>query len=76
MQRLAFVLLLLVCGTASAQRLKFTIDDPNFKPIPIAVTEAVELSPGAREAGLAVIATLGSDLDFSLVFTSLNRAWA
>jgi TolB protein len=64
--------LLLVCSTASAQRLKFTIDDPNFKPIPIAVTEAIELAPGSRDMGTAVVATLRSDLDFSLVFTSLN----
>jgi TolB protein len=72
MQRLLFVVLLLAAGTAHAQRLKFTIDDPNFKPIPIAVTDAVELSPGARDAGVALIATLRSDLDYSFVFASLN----
>jgi len=63
---------LLSATQAFAQRLKFTIDDPTFKPIPVAVTDATDLGAGGKEAGTALTAALRSDLDFSFVFTSLN----
>jgi TolB protein len=68
---LAGVCVVLCAQTASAQRLKFTIDDPNYKPIPVAVTDVMDLG-GAGESGAMVATTLRSDLDFSYVFTSLS----
>ncbi len=66
--------LMLVPSVAFGQRLHMTMDDPNFKPYPIAITDVLDLSnaPGARTQTTEITNTLRNDLDFSPLFLPLN----
>lgn len=56
--------------TASAQRLKMTMDDPNFKPFPIAVPDTTDL--GAQAFAAEISKTLRNDLSLSPAFLLLD----
>ena len=73
MKTLAFFLALLPTA-AFAQRLHMTIDDPNFKPYPIAIAEVTDLSnsAAARTQATEMTNTLRADLEFSPLFLPLN----
>ena len=77
MKHFALLLSVFFIGTpsvASAQRLHMTIDDPNFKPYPIAVADVTDLSSSnaARAQGVEMTNTLRADLEFSPLFLPLN----
>jgi TolB protein len=73
MKPIVFFLALLPTA-AFAQRLHITIDDPSFKPYPIAVADVTDLAnaAAARTQAAEMTTTLRADLEFSPLFLPLN----
>ena len=73
MRHLLVGLVLLSSANAFAQRLKMTMDDPNFKPFPIAVADITDTANGAGKAiANELTKTLRNDLSLSPAFLLLD----